>query len=134
MKSELVPGWDFEYTLDGVLEYEYSNYSYENYVINRMYLENHIEELIKLPDVCIYLPATVGKAGKVLHERFNKDIDVGDGKLGLYQWYNLFSKFRGGTYEDTKEDYCRMLLDLVEKYPEHSDIIIKKEDGYHDEI
>lgn len=127
MKSKLVSGWDFEYTLDDILQYEYSEYIYENYEINRGYLEEHMGELIKLRDVCVYLPATLSKSRGLLYERFDNDLDVGNGTLGLYQWFNIFSKIRGGSYEDSKEDYCRMFLDLVEKYPEHSEIIIKKE-------
>ena len=56
-------------------------------------------------------------------ERFNKDLDV-DGKLGIYQWYNLFRKIYG--VYDTKdylEDDVRMALDLVKKYPEHKDLV-----------
>ncbi|ADC45907.1 hypothetical protein mru_0055 [Methanobrevibacter ruminantium M1] len=53
MKSELVPGYDFEYTYDGVLLIEYDTYHYKNYEINRVYLEDHIEKLIKLPDVYV---------------------------------------------------------------------------------
>lgn len=129
MESELVPGYDFEHTYDGVLLIEYDKYYHKNYEINRGYLENHIEELIKLPDAYVHLPGTVGKAKKFISERYELDLDVANGKLGLYQWYNLFGKFhRGQNYEDTKEDYCRMFLDLVDKYPEHSDIINLKEE------
>lgn len=130
MKSELVPGHDFEHTYDDVLMSEYDRYYYANYEIDRGYLEKHIEELIRLPDVFVHLPGTVGKAKKLISVRYNLDLDVGDGKLGLYQWHNLFSKLhRGQNYEDTKEDYCRMLLDLVKKYPEHSEIIQLKLGG-----
>lgn len=124
MESELVPGYNFEYTYDNVLCCEYDRYYHDNYDINRGYLEDHIEELVKLPDVFVHLPGTVGKAKKFIIERYDSDLEGSDGKLGLYQWHNLFSKLhRGQNYEDTKEDYCRMLLDLVKKYPEHSDII-----------
>ena len=128
MKSELVPGYDFEHTYDSVLLIEYDKYYHNNYEINRSYLENHIEELIKLPDVYVDLPGTVGNAKKFISERYNVDLNVSDGKLGLYQWCNLFGKIhRGQNYEDTEEDYCRILLDLIEKYPEHSDIITLKD-------
>lgn len=128
MKSKLVPGYDFNYTFDSVLQSEYENYFYKHYEINRIYIENHIEELIRLPDVFVHLPGTVGKAKKFISERYELDLDVSNGKLGLYQWFNLFGKLhRGQNYEDTKEDYCRIFLDLVKKYPEHSDIIQQKE-------
>ncbi|WP_048812326.1 hypothetical protein [Methanobrevibacter ruminantium] len=73
------------------------------------------------------MPGTVGKAKKFISTRYELDLNLSDGKLGLYQWCNLFGKIhRGQNYEDIKEDNCRMLLDLVRKYPEHSDIIYLK--------
>ncbi|WP_406532503.1 hypothetical protein [Methanobrevibacter sp.] len=129
MKSELVPGYEFEFTLDNVLKDEYSKYFHANYSINSSYIRSHLEELLKLRNVLIPTIALTFAQKETRKRRHMDDLNV-DGKLGLYQWYNLFSKLhRGQNYEDTKEDHCRMLLDLVKKYPEHSEIIQLKLGG-----
>lgn len=129
MNSELVPGYKFEYTLDNVLKSNYSRYFYESYSINTSYIRLHLEELLNLRDVLIPTVALTSVQKKMRKKRYESDLDV-NGELGLYQWYNLFSKIhRGQDYEDTEEDYCRMLLDLVKKYPEHSQIIQLKLGG-----
>lgn len=53
MKSNLIPGYEFEYTLDGVLASEYDEQLHKKYKINRPYILQHIEELVSLPDACI---------------------------------------------------------------------------------
>lgn len=123
MKSELVPGYEFNHTFDGVIFNEYDEFLHKKYKVNRAYIHNHIEELIQLPDVYIAIPPTSVFHKEFIHKRFMDDLDVGDGKLGLYQWCNLFFKIHACPWEYTKEHYCRMLLDLVKKYPEHSEII-----------
>ena len=120
MKSKLIPGYDFEYTLDGVLAPEYDEYLHKKYTYDGLYKEKHIKELVSLRDVCV---TTIMCPYDEVKERFNKDLDV-DGKLGIYQWYNLFRKIY--VVYDTKdylEDDVRMALDLVKKYPEHKDLV-----------
>lgn len=121
MKSNLIPGYEFEYTLDGVLASEYDEQLHKKYKINRPYILQHIEELVSLPDACIPLLMTHHEK---VHERFMRDLDVdGKGTLGLYQWVNLFGKMYEYDIEDIYEDDVRMALDLIKKYPEHKDLV-----------
>lgn len=126
MESELIPGYDFEYTLDGVLKPEYDEQLHKKYRVNGSYILNHENELLNLPDACIPL---LGYNRKKRDERFMRDLDVdGNGTLGLYQWVNLFGKMYEYNIEDILEDDIRMALDLVKKYPEHKDLVKLRED------
>lgn len=122
MKSKLIPGYEFEYTLDGVLAPEYDEQLHKKYYIDYAYLYHHEEELLNLPDACV---AFVMFPSQKKGERFMNDLDVdGKGTLGIYQWVNLFGKmYDDKDTEKFKEDNIRMALDLVKKYPEHKDLV-----------
>lgn len=122
MESELIPGYDFEYTLDGVLAPEYDEQLHKKYKIDRGYLHKHEDELLNLGDVCIAFTPVISKK---IRGRFMRDLDVdGNGTLGLYQWVNLFGKmYDSYDIEKIYEDDVRMALDLVKKYPEHKDLV-----------
>lgn len=115
---------NFEHTLEDVLSLEYDEYLQDKYKINRAYIHENIDQLIQLRDVLIPSMTTIGKPKRIIQKRFRNDLDIGEGKLGIYQWFNLFNKIHDWRdIKDMIEDETRMLLDLVKKYPEHSEII-----------
>lgn len=113
----------YEYTLDDVLSEHYETHV-EGVSWSLVYVEDHIEELIKLPDVVVpglWLPTL----GKYFARRLSEEEDAADagGKFGVYIWYYLFDH-QDRSLEDRKEDDVRLALYIAEKYPEHSEIII----------
>ena len=78
-----------------------------------------MEELVSLPDACI--PLLMARYDEV-KERFSKDLGI-NGKLGLYQWVNLFGKMYEYDIENIYGDDVPMALDFVKKYPEHKDLV-----------
>ena len=46
---------------------------------------------------------------------------------GIYEWEYRFSRDYHRTIDDMIEDDIRLALDIVKKYPEHKDLVIKRE-------
>ncbi len=114
----------YEYTLDDVLSEHYETHIEEGVLLNLDYVWDHIEELIKLPDVvvpCLWLPTL----RKYFARRLSEEEDAANagGKFGVYIWYYLFDH-QDRSLEDRQEDDVRLALYIAEKYPEHSGIII----------
>lgn len=127
-------GIDFEHTLDGVLFEKYDSFLSEVYIINLDYLEDHFKELLQLRDVVIpnrlFTPREIRKAIA------NRTIDDWEGNRkwnlrkehGIYMWMELFSREVSRTIDEKGEDDLRLALDIVKKYPEHKDLVIKREE------
>ncbi len=114
----------YEYTLDDVLSEHYETDIEEGILVNMVYVRDHIEELIKLPDVVVpglWLPSL----RKYFARRLSEEEDAANagGKFGVYIWYYLFDH-QDRSLEDRQEDDVRLALYIAEKYPEHSGIII----------
>ena len=114
----------YEYTLDDVLSEHYETDIEEGILVNIVYVRDHIEELIKLPDVVVpglWLPSL----RKYFARRLSEEEDAANagGKFGVYIWYYLFDH-QDRSLEDRQEDDVRLALYIAEKYPEHSGIII----------
>ena len=114
----------YEYTLDDVLSEHYETDIEEGILVNMVYVRDHIEELIKLPDVVVpglWLPTL----RKYFARRLSEEEDAANagGKFGVYIWYYLFDH-QDRSLEDRQEDDVRLALYIAEKYPEHSGIII----------
>lgn len=114
----------YEYTLDDVLSEHYETHIEEGVLVNLDYVWDHIEELIKLPDVVVpglWLPSL----RKYFARRLSEEEDAANagGKFGVYIWYYLFDH-QDRSLEDRQEDDVRLALYIAEKYPEHSGIII----------
>lgn len=127
MESELIPGYDFEYTLDGIIFDSYDKFLKNKYEINQDYIRENIDDLIILRDVVVPNFFLRGWDSKNLFsKRYHEDIDV-NGQLGIYQWHNLFGHFYERNNDLSREDDIRLALDIANKYPEHSEIICLKE-------
>ena len=114
----------YEYTLDDVLSEHYETDIEEGILVNIVYVRDHIEELIKLPDVVVpglWLPTLRKYFARRLQEE--EDAANAGGKFGVYIWYYLFDH-QDRSLEDRQEDDVRLALYIAEKYPEHSGIII----------
>lgn len=134
MKSEMFTGIEFEYSLDRVLFEKYDSFLSEEYIINLDYLEDHFKELLQLRDVVIpnrlFTPREIRKAIA------NRTIDDWGGNRkwnlrkehGIYMWMELFSREVSRTIDEKGEDDLRLALDIVKKYPEHKDLVIKREE------
>lgn len=121
MKSKLIPGYEFEYTLDGVLAPEYDEQLHKKYYINYAYLYHHEEELLNLPDACVAFVMFPSKKTWKIYEWFRC---WWKRNIRLYQWVNLFGKiYDSYDVEKIYEDDVSMALDLVKKYPEHKDLV-----------
>lgn len=113
----------YKYTLDDVLSEHYETHV-EGVSWSLVYVEDHIEELIKLPDVVVpglWLPTLSEYFARRLSEE--EDAAEAGGKFGVYIWYYLFDH-QDRSFEDRHEDDVRLALYIAEKYPEHSEIII----------
>ena len=113
----------YEYTLDDVLSEHYETHV-EGVSWSLVYVRDHIEELIKLPDVVVpglWLPTLSEYFARRLSEE--EDAAEAGGKFGVYIWYYLFDH-QDRSFEDRHEDDVRLALYIAEKYPEHSGIII----------
>ena len=114
----------YEYTLDDVLSEHYETDIEEGILVNMVYVRDHIEELIKLPDVVVpylWFPSLRKYFARRLSEE--EEAAKAGGKFGVYIWYSLFDH-QDRSFEDTKGDDVRLALYIAEKYPEHSGIII----------
>ena len=114
----------YEYTLDDVLSEHYETDIEEGILVNMVYVRDHIEELIKLPDVVV--PGLwLSTLRKYFARRLQEEEDAANagGKFGVYIWYYLFDH-QDRSLEDVHEDDVRLGLYIAEKYPEHSGIII----------
>ena len=114
----------YEYTLDDVLSEHYETDIEEGILVNMVYVRDHIEELIKLPDVVV--PGLwLSTLRKYFARRLSEEEDAANagGKFGVYIWYYLFDH-QDRSLEDRQEDDVRLALYIAEKYPEHSGIII----------
>ena len=114
----------YEYTLDDVLSEHYETVIVEGVFVNMDYVWDHIEELIKLPDVVVpylWFPSLRKYFARRLSEE--EEAAKAGGKFGVYIWYSLFDH-QDRSFEDTKGDDVRLALYIAEKYPEHSEIII----------
>ena len=113
----------YKYTLDDILSEHYETHV-EGVSWSLVYVRDHIEELIKLPDVVVpglWLPTL----RKYFARRLSEEEDAANagGKFGVYIWYYLFDH-QDRSLEDVHEDDVRLALYIAEKYPEHSGIII----------
>jgi len=45
---------------------------------------------------------------------------------GIYEWEYRFSRDYPRTIDEMREDDIRLALDIVKKYPEHKNLVIKK--------
>ena len=114
----------YEYTLDDILSEHYETHIEEGVLVNLDYVWDHIEELIKLPDVVV--PGLwLSTLRKYFARRLQEEEDAANagGKFGVYIWYYLFDH-QDRSLEDVHEDDVRLALYIAEKYPEHSGIII----------
>lgn len=134
MKSKLYPGINFEFTLDDVLFEEYDEYLYKKYCINIDYLVDHVAELSVLRDVVI--PSNMialSEVRDVVADRVAKDFNAKKlgifPKSGIYEWEYRFSRDFPRDIDEMMEDDIRLALDIVKKYPEHKNLVIKREDG-----
>ena len=132
MKSELYPGINFEHTLDDVLFVEYDQFLSEDYYVNIPYLLENLDILIKLRDVVIpnnFIPLKEIRSavGKRAAEDFNAKKFGIFPMSGIYEWEYRFSRDYHRTIDDMIEDDIRLALDIVKKYPEHKDLVIKRE-------
>lgn len=132
MKSELYPGINFEHTLDDVLFVEYDQFLSEDYYVNIPYLLENLDILITLRDVVIpnnFIPLKEIRSavGKRAAEDFNAKKFGIFPMSGIYEWEYRFSRDYHRTIDDMIEDDIRLALDIVKKYPEHKDLVIKRE-------
>ena len=132
MKSELYPGINFEHTLDDVLFVEYDQFLSEYYYVNIPYLLENLDILITLRDVVIpnnFIPLKEIRSavGKRAAEDFNAKKFGIFPMSGIYEWEYRFSRDYHRTIDDMIEDDIRLALDIVKKYPEHKDLVIKRE-------
>lgn len=132
MKSELYPGINFEHTLDDVLFVEYDQFLSEDYYVNIPYLLENLDILITLRDVVIHnnfipLKEIRSAVGKRAAEDFNAKKFGIFPMSGIYEWEYRFSRDYHRTIDDMIEDDIRLALDIVKKYPEHKDLVIKRE-------
>ena len=132
MKSELYPGINFEHTLDDVLFVEYDQIFSEDYYVNIPYLLENLDILITLRDVVIpnnFIPLKEIRSavGKRAAEDFNAKKFGIFPMSGIYEWEYRFSRDYHRTIDDMIEDDIRLALDIVKKYPEHKDLVIKRE-------
>ena len=132
MKSELYPGISFEHTLDDVLFVEYDQFLSEDYYVNIPYLLENLDILITLRDVVIpnnFIPLKEIRSavGKRAAEDFNAKKFGIFPMSGIYEWEYRFSRDYHRTIDDMIEDDIRLALDIVKKYPEHKDLVIKRE-------
>lgn len=133
MKSKLYPGINFEYTLDDVLSVEYDKFLSEEYYVNLPYLIDNLDILIKLRDVVIPnnlipLKKIRSAVGKRTAEDFNAKKFGIIPKSGIYEWEYRFSRDFPRTIDEMCEDDIRLALDIVKKYPEHKDLVIKRDE------
>ena len=132
MKSELYPGINFEHTLDDVLFVEYDQFLSEDYYVNIPYLLENLDILITLRDVVIpnnFIPLKEIRSavGKRAAEDFNAKKFGIFPMSGIYEWEYRRSRDYHRTIDDMIEDDIRLALDIVKKYPEHKDLVIKRE-------
>ena len=129
----MIAGIEFEYVLDGVLFDEYDEYLSEDYLINLDYLEDHFKELLQLRDVVIpngvFTPREIREA--VAHRTIEDWDGIQKGNLkehGIYMWMELWDRDSvDRSIDDRLEDDIRLALDIVKKYPEHKELICKRE-------
>ena len=134
MKSEMFTGIEFEYTLDGVLFEKYEKTLVDKYYVNLDYLMDHLEELIQLRDVVI--PHQMIRLSEINSAMSKRILEDWEGKRkfnlkkehGIYMWMELFDRDVSRTISEMQEDDIRLALDIVKKYPEHKDLVIKKGD------
>lgn len=134
MKSDFFPGIEFEHTLDGVLFENYDQFLSEKYYVDGDYLIENIDDLIKLRDVVI--PHNLVRGSRILEEVGNRTAEDFAGQrkwnlkkvYGIYLWEDLFCKEVHRTIDEMCEDDIRLALDIVKKYPEHKDLVIKREE------
>lgn len=133
MKSKLYPGINFEHTLDGVLCEEYDQFLSDKYYVNIPYLIDNLDILIKLRDVVIpnnLIP--LKKIRSAVGERTAEDYYAKKygiiPKSGIYEWEYRFSRDFQRTIDEMREDDVRLALDIVKKYPEHKNLVIKREE------
>ncbi len=131
MKSELYPGINFEHTLDGVLFVEYDQFLCDDYYVNIPYLLENLDILISLRDVVIpnnFIPLKEIRSavGKRTAEDFKAKKFGLFPKSGIYEWEHRFSRDYPRSIDEMREDDIRLALDIVKKYPEHKDLVIKR--------
>lgn len=134
MKSEFFTGIEFEHTLDGVLFEKYDNSVLGKYLIDLDYLDDHLEELIQLRDVVI--PHRMFPSPEISSAVADRTIADWEGNQksnlkkehGIYMWMELFSRDVSRTLDEKDEDDIRLALDIVKKYPEHKDLVIRIEE------
>ena len=122
MKSEFFTGIEFEHTLDGVLFEKYDQPVLGKYLINIDYLDEHLDELIKLRDVVI--PHRMFPSAEIRSAVADRTIEdcAGSRKLnlkkehGIYMWMELFVRDVSRTIDERCEDDIRLALDIVKKY------------------
>lgn len=121
----------FNHTLEGWILPKYEKYYSQEYAVNHSYLHEHIDELLKLPDVIVPRMGILLIDKEKWNKRRKKDTDfTTPGKeQGIYEWYMLFCRAYSRSVEKAFEDDCRMALDIARKYPEHAAIIQKKTKG-----
>ena len=134
MQSDFFPGIEFEHTLDGILLKNYDEFLSEEYYVDSEYLIENIDSLIKLRDVVI--PHNLVRGREIqdaVGDRTAEDY-TGHRKLnlkkvyGIYWWEDLFCKEVHRSIDEMREDDSRLALNIVKKYPEHKNLLIKKED------
>lgn len=128
MESEMIPGYDFEYTLDGVIFSRYDKFLKNKYEINYEYIENNVQELLELRDVVVPNFFLRGwDTENLFSKRYHEDVAVEGGQWGIYQWHNIFGHLYERNSDLEREDEIRLALDIAKKYPKHSDIVQLKE-------
>lgn len=127
----MFPGIEFEHTLDGVLLKSYDHFYSDEYYVDSDYLIENLNTLIKLRDVVI--PHTVVRGPGILEAVGDRTVEDYTGhrkwnltkEYGIYYWEDLFCKEIPRTIDEMIEDDIRLAFDIVKKYPEHKNLIIK---------
>jgi|GEM_PF-5882385 len=134
MKSEMFTGIEFEHTLDGILFEKYEDSLVGQYFVNLDYLVDHLDELIQLRDVVI--PHQMIPLPEVRAAMGERTVEDWEGKRkfnlkkehGIYMWMELFDRDISRSIPEMQEDDIRLALDIVKKYPEHKDLVIKRDE------
>lgn len=121
----------FKYTLEGWVLPKYDKFYSKEYKVNYLYIEDHLDELLKLSDVITPKLNLIGGYRQKWNKRHATDVgyDTPTGEHGIYAWYMFFCRAYSRSVEMAFEDDCRMALDIARKYPEHAAIIQKKTKG-----
>ena len=127
-------GIEFEHTLDGVLFEKYEQSLVGQYFVNLDYLVDHLNELIQLRDVVIpHQMIPLPEIRSSVEERTFEDWE-GKRKInlkkehGIYMWMELFDRDVSRDIRGRQEDDIRLALDIVKKYPEHKNLVIKRDE------